>query len=169
MTISNGPWLVAMVFPWCHCAGQYLVPGPPRGTKEACRQVASLGDVSCLNNIRTPSFPAGQRRLWEAVKRRKAMCKRKSWMSKVRGRGASGAGSLTGLPLRSGLGNSSIPRRVSSVPGTDLPPPGVSLGRVLEPPSSCTHQRWHLSSPCATITSCPLPRCSGAGRGTGAL
>ncbi|XP_053083453.1 tyrosine kinase, non-receptor, 2b isoform X1 [Pangasianodon hypophthalmus] len=25
----------------------------------------------------------GQRRLWEAVKRRKAMCKRKSWMSKV--------------------------------------------------------------------------------------
>ncbi|TTN01733.1 Activated CDC42 kinase 1 [Bagarius yarrelli] len=26
----------------------------------------------------------GQRRLWEAVKRRKAMCKRKSWMSKVR-------------------------------------------------------------------------------------
>lgn len=27
--------------------------------------------------------PAGQRRLWEAVKRRKAMCKRKSWMSKV--------------------------------------------------------------------------------------
>ncbi|KAH0624238.1 hypothetical protein JD844_007852 [Phrynosoma platyrhinos] len=26
----------------------------------------------------------GQRRLWEAVKRRKAVCKRKSWMSKVR-------------------------------------------------------------------------------------
>uniref|UniRef100_A0A8D0H7F6 non-specific protein-tyrosine kinase n=1 Tax=Sphenodon punctatus TaxID=8508 RepID=A0A8D0H7F6_SPHPU len=25
----------------------------------------------------------GQRRLWEAVKRRKAICKRKSWMSKV--------------------------------------------------------------------------------------
>lgn len=25
----------------------------------------------------------GQRRLWEAVKRRKTMCKRKSWMSKV--------------------------------------------------------------------------------------
>ncbi|KAI2533094.1 TNK2 isoform 21, partial [Pan troglodytes] len=25
----------------------------------------------------------GQRRLWEAVKRRKALCKRKSWMSKV--------------------------------------------------------------------------------------
>uniref|UniRef100_A0A8C5SFG8 non-specific protein-tyrosine kinase n=1 Tax=Laticauda laticaudata TaxID=8630 RepID=A0A8C5SFG8_LATLA len=29
----------------------------------------------------------GQRRLWEAVKRRKAVCKRKSWMSKVRERG----------------------------------------------------------------------------------
>lgn len=28
-------------------------------------------------------FNKGQRRLWEAVKRRKAMCKRKSWMSKV--------------------------------------------------------------------------------------
>uniref|UniRef100_A0A672T317 non-specific protein-tyrosine kinase n=1 Tax=Sinocyclocheilus grahami TaxID=75366 RepID=A0A672T317_SINGR len=25
----------------------------------------------------------GQRRLWEAVKRRRAMCKRKSWMSKL--------------------------------------------------------------------------------------
>ncbi|CAL8319159.1 unnamed protein product [Arctogadus glacialis] len=25
----------------------------------------------------------GQRRLWEAVKRRKAMCKRRSWMSKL--------------------------------------------------------------------------------------
>uniref|UniRef100_A0A3B1II70 non-specific protein-tyrosine kinase n=1 Tax=Astyanax mexicanus TaxID=7994 RepID=A0A3B1II70_ASTMX len=25
----------------------------------------------------------GQRRLWEAVKRRRALCKRKSWMSKV--------------------------------------------------------------------------------------
>uniref|UniRef100_A0A2K6MW92 non-specific protein-tyrosine kinase n=1 Tax=Rhinopithecus bieti TaxID=61621 RepID=A0A2K6MW92_RHIBE len=27
----------------------------------------------------------GQRRLWEAVKRRKALCKRKSWMSKDEG------------------------------------------------------------------------------------
>lgn len=32
-----------------------------------------------------PFLPAGQRRLWEAVKRRKALCKRKSWMSKVGG------------------------------------------------------------------------------------
>jgi len=31
-------------------------------------------------------FRSGQRRLWEAVKRRRALCKRKSWMSKVQSR-----------------------------------------------------------------------------------
>lgn len=52
------------------------------------------------------------------------MCKRKSWMSKVRGRGARGVGSLAGLPVMSVLGNAPIPRQVSSVLGTDFPPPG---------------------------------------------
>uniref|UniRef100_G1QKV5 non-specific protein-tyrosine kinase n=1 Tax=Nomascus leucogenys TaxID=61853 RepID=G1QKV5_NOMLE len=36
-----------------------------------------------LHSMGFPTLPAGQRRLWEAVKRRKALCKRKSWMSKV--------------------------------------------------------------------------------------
>lgn len=39
----------------------------------------------------------GQRRLWEAVKRRKAMCKRKSWMSKVCGYAVRGGGHPKGL------------------------------------------------------------------------
>ena len=36
-----------------------------------------------LSSVCIFSLNIGQRRLWEAVKRRKAMCKRKSWMSKV--------------------------------------------------------------------------------------
>lgn len=55
----------------------------------------------------------GQRRLWEAVKRRKALCKRKSWMSKVGEEvggwqlrmppTASSPGNLPQLPSRSNL------------------------------------------------------------------
>ncbi|KAJ8375884.1 hypothetical protein SKAU_G00064640 [Synaphobranchus kaupii] len=54
----------------------------------------------------------GQRRLWEAVKRRKALCKRKSWMSKQ----------LTSLQVFSG-----------KRPDTELQPQPVSSFRKLSP------------------------------------
>lgn len=55
------------------------------GTEEVGRVDSSLfGRVYELSDRSwSLSLLAGQRRLWEAVKRRKAMCKRKSWMSKV--------------------------------------------------------------------------------------
>lgn len=58
-------------------------------------------------------FPlAGQRRLWEAVKRRKVMCKRKSWMSKVREYCVGAEGHTKGLTLLAGLGPASCPQQV---------------------------------------------------------
>lgn len=56
----------------------------PRLRKPVRWTAAPLGGcVSCEIALTSFFLLAGQRRLWEAVKRRKAMCKRKSWMSKV--------------------------------------------------------------------------------------
>uniref|UniRef100_A0A672H8H0 Activated CDC42 kinase 1 n=1 Tax=Salarias fasciatus TaxID=181472 RepID=A0A672H8H0_SALFA len=67
----------------------------------------------------------GQRRLWEAVKRRKAMCKRKSWMSKV----FSGKRPDGGDFPQQGQPASSFRKRSPTPPlapgeGVQAPPPG---------------------------------------------
>lgn len=73
----------------------------------------------------------GQRRLWEAVKRRKALCKRKSWMSKVGVQGVRWAGSRAGGQRAAGgsvpmpvPGSAPIPRQCNLALCTDFPPPG---------------------------------------------
>lgn len=71
---------------------------PPQETEEACQWAAASPRAMRLNSTGFRVPPAGQRRLWEAVKRRKAMCKRKSWMSKVGGQGEMAWGNLMGSP-----------------------------------------------------------------------
>lgn len=62
--------------PLAGCAASF---GKPTGANGAGRDPYP----NWLVTVTVSLCPAGQRRLWEAVKRRKAMCKRKSWMSKV--------------------------------------------------------------------------------------
>lgn len=77
------PWLAGMV-----CFLGFTVLGSiTTGDRGGLQRAAAMGREGGLSLTHTgsPVPPAGQRRLWEAVKRRKAMCKRKSWMSKVGG------------------------------------------------------------------------------------
>lgn len=70
------------------------------GTEEVSQVDSSLFGRACELSDRPCSLSllAGQRRLWEAVKRRKAMCKRKSWMSKVCEKGVRGWWGTQGPP-----------------------------------------------------------------------
>lgn len=63
----------------------WLVPRSSGESRGACSPRAWRGSPLYAGSVTVSvsMCPAGQRRLWEAVKRRKAMCKRKSWMSKV--------------------------------------------------------------------------------------
>lgn len=88
------------------------------------------GGMSALTAwVPLPPCPAGQRRLWEAVKRRKAMCKRKSWMSKVGGLGRRWEWGFIGAPLTS-PGSLPSPRSVISH-FVQTSSSGVLSGRVL--------------------------------------
>lgn len=66
------PLLIYLSFPF-----SWLLPGLSHTNTPLDLCFLQPSSVCCFCLI------IGQRRLWEAVKRRKAMCKRKSWMSKV--------------------------------------------------------------------------------------
>lgn len=114
----------------------------PWGWRGAPLQAGSVVVIASL-------CPAGQRRLWEAVKRRKAMCKRKSWMSKVEdGRGAGVTGQL-----RQAGGAGPLPMLF---PGAWLTPCHQSLGAGREMGISPCHACPACS---VTLTACALVPC----------
>lgn len=131
---------------------QYLVVGLSQELRKPVRwTAASLGGcVSCLTALGSLSLLAGQRRLWEAVKRRKAMCKRKSWMSKVCEWAVRGwRGTLRVSHCRQASEPSVVQRYNLTGSLTlcrDLPPPGsylagplwCCLAKCLSPPQTDT-------------------------------
>ncbi|KAI4904694.1 hypothetical protein NFI96_027264, partial [Prochilodus magdalenae] len=72
--------VIGQVFPQVPVIGQVFPQVPVIG--QAFPQVPVIGQVFPQVRFDWPGVSSGQRRLWEAVKRRKALCKRKSWMSK---------------------------------------------------------------------------------------